>query len=577
MAQVSYALREDPNSIFLLQDAGRHYNKYCQITVFGRNIIRPEFFRQYLFFAPYIGSNGKYHGSATDLLMSIEDNGFTPFQNYVALIDSEVEFKISSTVISQLSKNHMPAWGVKSYLDYFVDRKSGILLFLRVYRVNQALHHSYLEKGVRGSSQILKLYDEVGEETSITVDGLEPVISDNKFSYLKDEILHLLKVEDAFIALYDNTENGLNSLQERVIADRQIQGTHKRWEARHLGWLENDSEEDDDFDMAQLDYEAIYREVLDVCPGMEGIINYARSIRPARLGEYDHYLNNIHLSSQDALASRERLFEMSLRAAVKTALQSHKKNHMDLEDAFQEDCIGILMAIQKYNDNVSGLFPSYVAMWMRQIMDRNLSTYEYNVRVPVHYRERIKRVLQQLSGKWTFDDLLNTSFDELYNLLLNNTDCNREEALRIAYILCPSMSIETLINDSCENGLPLDEDVFFDESFDPKLIKDIRGAMASLTDKERVVLFLRFGFDGQEERTLESVGSILSLTRERIRQIENKAMHKIVVYYRNNHLLSAEQLSKIKTINNDKETKDKKKYKQRVSETKKRKKNKTRS
>lgn len=126
MVQVAYALREDQNSIFLLQDAGRHYDKYCQITVFGRNIIRPEFFRQYMYFAPFTGYNGKYRGGVTDIMMSIEDNSCVPTSNYVAVIDTEVEFRVTPSVIRQLSREHMPAWGIKPYLDYFSDRKSGI-------------------------------------------------------------------------------------------------------------------------------------------------------------------------------------------------------------------------------------------------------------------------------------------------------------------------------------------------------------------------------------------------------------------------------------------------------------------
>lgn len=320
MALVSYALREDQNSIFLLQDAGRRYDKYCQIAVFGRNLVRPEFFRQYLYFVPYTQANGKYRGNITDVQMSIEDNGYTPMSNYVAIIDSEVEFRVTASVIRQLSKDYMPAWGVKSYLDYFSDRKSGIILFLRVYKVNQALPQSYLERGSRCGSQVLKLYNESDEEVSLPIDGIEPVISDNKFLYLKNEILHLLKIENALIVFYDNTEKGLNSLQERVIVNKQIKGTQERWRDRHLQWLYDDPDEDSDFDMAQLDYESIYQEVMDICPNMKGIINYARNIKAARLGEYDYHLSDIHTHSEKESQAFSRLFDMSLRAAIKDAL-----------------------------------------------------------------------------------------------------------------------------------------------------------------------------------------------------------------------------------------------------------------
>lgn len=83
-----------------------------------------------------------------------------PKFNYVTVIESEVEFRVTSTVMKHLSREYMPAWGMKSYLDYFSDRPSGLLLFLRVYRVNQAIDYKYLEKGSKGSFQLFRLYDE---------------------------------------------------------------------------------------------------------------------------------------------------------------------------------------------------------------------------------------------------------------------------------------------------------------------------------------------------------------------------------------------------------------------------------
>lgn len=533
MVQVSYALREDANSILLLQDAGRRYNRYCQITVFGRNIVRPEFFRQYLYFAPFTGANGKYRGSVTDVQMSIEDNDYAPMRDYVAVIDSEVEFKVTPSVIRQLSRDHMPAWGVKSYLDYFTDRKSGTLLFLRVYRVNQALSPYYFGKGVRGSSQVLKLYDEQGEEVSLPVDVIEPVISDYKFLYLKDEILHLLKVENSLIAQYDNTERGLSSLQERVIADRYIQGTKERWKDRHLQWVYRTSDEDDGFDMAQLDYEAIYDEVLEISPGMYNIIEYVRTIQAARLGEYDYYLKDIHTHSENKKSSFDRLFEMSLRVAVKNALYYHKRHKVDLEDSFQEACIGIITAIQKHNDNVAGLFPSYVAMWIRQVLNRDLSPYDDNVRVPIQYSRRIDQTIQQLSSVLKGEDFREMDHNELFYMLLKYTDCDEKEAFRLTYILSPAESIEEIIEDpQREDCLANNQNIHSDDIVlellnQKNLSTTIEEILSSLSEREASVIKMRYGIGYDEPMTLEAIGSLMNVTRERIRQIEAKAMSRL--------------------------------------------------
>ena len=570
MAQVSYALREDPNSIFLLQDAGRCYDKYCQIAVFGRNIVRPDFFRQYLYFAPYTGANGKYRGSVTDVQMSIEDNGYAPRCNYVATINSEVEFKVTASVIRQLSKEHMPAWGVKSYLDYFSDRKSGILLFLRVYKVNQALPPSYLEKGIRGSSQVIKLYDSRGEEVSFAIDGIEPVISDNKFSYLKEEILHLLKVESALVAFYDDTENGLNSLQERVIADRYIQGTQERWRDRHLQWLyNNDSDEDVDFDMAQLDYEAIYQEVLEIDPRVKEVIDYVRSIQAARLGEYDYYLKDIHAHSENERKSTDRLFDMSLRSAVKSALYYHRRFNIDIEDTIQEACIGILMAIKKHNDNVAGLFPSYVAMWIRQILYRDLPQYDYNVRIPIHYQDRISQILKQLSSLFDLSDIAYLSHEELYQLIFKYSDCDEDEAYRMAYILYPAESIEELIKDEESAVLFAKEDTSLQDVIQSMYFDTIGYALEGLNERERGIIVHRFGFYDNPEASLDDLGKMYGLTRERIRQIESKAMRKIVLYLYRQHFISKEQYESVVDEKDKKKLKVKRKKQHTVTKKKK--------
>lgn len=541
MPRVSYAIREDPNSIFLLQDAGKIYPQYCQVTSMFRNLIRPEFFRQYMYFAPYTGHNGKYRGDITKLSMSIEDNGYGPANNYVAIIDSEVEFRITPSVIRAISREHMPAWGMKAYLDHFIDRKSGILLFLRVYKVNQSLDPRFYEKGVRGSSHILKLYDEDGVETSVFIDGLQPVISDNKFDYLKDEILHILKVENALLSVYDSSEEGLNSLQERVKADRLIKGTHEKWEATHLNWINDDSAEDDGFDRAQLDYEAIFAEVLKVSPEMAGMIEYARGIQAPRLGEYDYYLKDVREHTDKEAEAVSRLFEMSFRFAIKAALYYHKEHGVELEDAFQEACIGIMKAIQGYHESVAGLFPSYVSMWMRQTLWRNLPPVECNVYIPHHHRNALYKIIWQVVDRLGEETVKSVDYDEFRTKLLELPDFDYKKARRVASYVVPPNSIESIVDDPEEEPLLLDISSPFEDIIKRVDTQKVREAMDTLKERERIVLIERYGFDGPE-RTLEEVGALLGLTRERVRQIEEKAKSKIVLYYYRNHLITKAQL-----------------------------------
>lgn len=532
MPQVSFALRDDPCSIFLLQDAGTKYEDYCQIAVFSRNIIRPEFFRQYLSFAPFVGVYEKVHNDVTKVRFSIEDNQLVPSYNYVAMIDSEVEFTVTTSVIKQFSRNFIPSFTVKSFLDYFFDCKTGFLLFLRVYKVNQELPPSLLENGVRGGSKILRLYDHDGNRKFVDIDGLVPVISDNKFSYLKNEILHMLKIDNAFIASFDSTDDGLKKLQKRADVDRLFSGNHQYWENQYMGWLNDDSSDDSEFDRAKLDYDEIFREVVKICPGMTGIVDYVKNIQAARLGEYDYLFNILFTNSDNKDFAFSRLFDVTLRSAVKNALYAYQKDGIDLEDAFQTCCIGIIFAIKKYNDSVKGLFPSYAAMWMQQILGRKYSIYDCNVRVPVHYYDFINNVLTQLEKIVGVIDFKTISFSELYNLLLKHTDCNSVDALRVCYITIPALSIEDIIEDENDDlSMVFSSENFVDDVLETLSYSKVQEAFSVLTPKEKDVIFRRFGFNGLEESTLEQVGQLLGVTRERIRQIEVKAKRKIFDYF----------------------------------------------
>lgn len=576
MTKVSYALREDPSTLFLLQDAGKTYRKFCQIAVFGKSVVKPEYLRQHLALVPCSSDGGKYHGTISKVHMSMEDNACFPESNYVAIIDSEFEFVIKPSVILQLCQEHMPAWELKSYLDYFGDRRSGIILLLKVFKANVSVPSEYIQRGIKTSKQIFKLYDRDNEETAYKIDSLEQVVSDNKFQYLKDEILHILKVEDALISVFDNTESGLNVLQDRIIADRQLKGITGRWLGS--GHIDYEDDDDDDADMAQLDYDIIFREAVNVAPQFADCIDYIKKFKPARLGEYDYYLNDVHEHNEKEIKSSERLFEMSVRSAVKTALYYHRRTGLEFEDIFQTACIGIIYAIQKHNDNVEGLFPSYVSLWMKQIIDRYLPQYGQGIHVPVHFIEHIEQLLRKLQNEvgymeqtTKFDAPFDTiKFDELYDLLIHNTDCKDKEAFRISALLTPMLSIESIIDlseyleeliddadviqlDNDDSLLDCDlydnndsmignsdliyenlsllsydgEEQLIDEVNQSLMQEIVMDVLDTLTPREEKVLRLRFGFDDGYQRTLEEVGKKFNVTRERIRQIEASAIRKL--------------------------------------------------
>lgn len=116
MMDVIYSLREDPSTLFLLEDAGKIYSDYCQITTFARHIIRPEQVNTYLYLSEFSSDryHGKYTGTITDIHMELEDKNYIPAKKkYVAVIVSEVEFLVNAISIRKLSKMYMPAWNMQ--------------------------------------------------------------------------------------------------------------------------------------------------------------------------------------------------------------------------------------------------------------------------------------------------------------------------------------------------------------------------------------------------------------------------------------------------------------------------------
>ncbi|WP_418519772.1 sigma-70 family RNA polymerase sigma factor [Megasphaera massiliensis] len=465
--------------------------------------------------------------------MELEDKNYIPAKKkYVAVIVSEVEFLVNAISIRKLSKMYMPAWNMQAYMNYFSGSPSGVLLFLRVYEVNEELNLKYVKKGGKGSYQIIKLYDEWENEISLQISGLKPVISDNKFEYIKDEIIHVLKVDGAFIAEYDTSKSGMIQLKERYDASDRYSGVVQSWDERRQKWAKGDFEDfDDDFDMAQLDYDRIYDKVVSEYPGMKYTIDCIRKLRPTRLGEYNYHLNNVHKHDKEGKKSEQRLFEATVRFAVRNALKVYEEDGMDLEDAFQEACIGIIYAIRHHNDEVEGLFTSYVGLWIFQVMNRDLPYFQYNFRLPAHYMETVKKCWVEIIDNYGNIDLNDISIWRLRKILSKYTSCEGSELYRLSQIMVLPKNFDDIYH-RYENRFSSIETVE-DEALRRMCSEHLMEILDILKDKERKVIILRLGLNGNREHTLEEIGQVFNVTRERIRQIEAKALEKLRSYMRN--------------------------------------------
>ena len=298
--------------------------------------------------------------------------------------------------------------------------------------------------------------------------------------------------------------------------------------------LEKGDEDLKDADYAQTDYESLFREVLEIDPGLEGLISYIREVRPAQHGEANYIFR--HLSED----GKRRVFDMSLRAVVRIALGVSKAEGLELADLIQEGACGLLAAIDKYDVEDESVFGSYANFWIFQFISRSTSFRRNGCYYPVHISDTIKKVIGTLLGYGYLDE--EDEFenrDELISRLSKDCSIEPEQVARILIYLKYPVSVDEV------KDLEDDGDTTFTDNghFEEAMIKDLSGKlqaesldriMASrLKEKQKEIIKLRYGFYDGRCYTLEECGAKYNVTRERIRQIEAKALRKLSLYLKN--------------------------------------------